>query len=215
MRSSATRRLIACILSLSFGLSVSSALAVASPTPHEVVASSAEEVAARLQGRREYLADNPGELYALVDEVLLPNFDTRYASFLVLGRANWNAATRDQRDRFVAAFFDFLVRNYAEGLLAFDPRSIVVDENGPAPDGKRALVQTSMRQDNGTPVPIIYALRRTDVGWKVYDVRIEGVSYLQNYRNQFGADIAANGIDAVIARLEAESTADVAPESAD
>jgi phospholipid transport system substrate-binding protein len=58
-------------------------------------------------------------------------------------------------------------------------------------------------------------LRRTDSGWKVYDVRIEGVSYLQNYRNQFGAEIAANGIDAVIARLEAESPPDAAPESSD
>lgn len=180
--------------------------AVSNLSPQEVVARSAEEVAARLEGRRDYLAENPDELYALVDAVLLPNFDTRYASFLVLGRSNWNAATREQRDRFVDAFFDFLVRNYADGLLEFDPGSMVVNGDGPPPEGKRALVQTRMRQDNGTPVPIVYALRETDSGWKVYDVRIEGVSYLQNYRNQFGAEIAANGMDAVIARLEAESS---------
>ena len=215
MKASAIHRVVALALGLCLCLSMGRAQAVADAQPHEVVARSAQEVANRLEGRRDYLADNPGELYALVDDVLLPNFDTRYASFLVLGRANWNAATREQRDRFVAAFFDFLVRNYAEGLLAFDPRSIVVDDDGPEPDGKRALVQTSMRQDDGTAVPIIYALRRTDSGWKVYDVRIEGVSYLQNYRNQFGAEIAANGIDAVIARLEAESPPDAAPESSD
>jgi phospholipid transport system substrate-binding protein len=188
------------------------AFAAAYPAPHEVVASSAEQVADRLEGRRDFLAENPQELYSLIDEVLLPNFDTRYAGFLVLGRSNWNAASGQQRDRFVAAFFDFLVRNYAEGLLAFDPRSMeVLDGEEPA-DKKRTTVQTSMRQDNGTVVPIIYALRKTGDGWKVYDVRIEGVSYLQNYRNQFNAEISANGIDAVIARLEQE-TADV-PEPA-
>lgn len=184
------------------------ALAAANRAPHEVVASSAEQVADRLEGRRGFLAEHPQELYSLIDEVLLPNFDTRYAGFLVLGRSNWNAASGQQRDRFVAAFFDFLVRNYAEGLLEFDPRSIEVLDSAEPADEKRTTVQTRMRQDNGTVVPIIYALRNTSDGWKVYDVRIEGVSYLQNYRNQFNAEISANGIDAVIARLEQE-TADV------
>jgi len=215
MKLSFSNRRTVLLLSFAVALAPALALAVASAAPHEVVASSAEQVAARLEGKRQHLAENPRELYALVDELLLPHFDTRYASFLVLGRDNWNAATREQRDRFVDAFFDFLVRNYADGLLEFDPRSIEVSEDDFAPDDKRALVQTSMRQDNGSTVPINYALRRTDSGWKVYDVRIEGVSYLQNYRNQFGAEIAANGIDAVIARLEAESASGAATGSQD
>ncbi len=138
------------------------AFAAAYPAPHEVVASSAEQVADRLEGRRDFLAEHPQELYSLIDEVLLPNFDTRYAGFLVLGRSNWNAASGQQRDRFVAAFFDFLVRNYAEGLLAFDPRSMEVLDGAEPADKKRTTVQTRMRQDNGTVVPIIYALRQDE-----------------------------------------------------
>jgi phospholipid transport system substrate-binding protein len=47
-------------------------------------------------------------------------------------------------------------------------------------------------------------MRRSAPGWKVYDVRIEGVSYIQNYRNQFNAEISANGVNSVIARLRTE-----------
>lgn len=175
--------------------------------PHRVIESTAGQVAERLEGRRDYLADNPSELYRLVNEILLPNFDKRYAGFLVLGRENWQAATDEQRDRFVDAFFDFLVRSYAGGLLDFEPDSLIVLPAEEPPDGKRYLVKTEMELDNGRRVPVDYRLRLTKRGWKVYDVRIEGVSYLQNYRNQFNAEIDALGLDALITRLETETDA--------
>jgi phospholipid transport system substrate-binding protein len=62
-----------------------------------------------------------------------------------------------------------------------------------------------MRMDDGSTVPVNYSMRNGSVGWRAYDVRIEGVSYVQNYRNQFNAEITANGINAVIARLESEA----------
>lgn len=172
-------------------------------SPEQVIEATAGAVAERLEGRREYLEQHPEELHRLVDELLLPRFDQRYAAFLVLGREHWQAASAEQRDRFVAAFFAFLVRNYAASLLDFDPRSLVILPGEP-PSGKRYTVHTEMRLDTGKVVPMDYRLRLTDAGWKVYDVRIEGVSYLQNYRNQFDAEIRALGLDAVIARLEQE-----------
>jgi phospholipid transport system substrate-binding protein len=66
---------------------------------------------------------------------------------------------------------------------------------------------TELQLDDGTVVPVNYSLRNTSVGWKVYDVRIEGISYVQNYRSQFNAEISARGIEAVIARLEGGSKA--------
>ena len=197
------------LLMLTFALS---GVALASPSPRDVVVSSANEVARRLENRREYLAEHPDELYALVDEVLLPNFDIRYAGFLVLG-PHWRTITEEQRDRFLTTFFDFLVRSYSRGLLDFDPKSLVIlDVAAPPADEKRVQVKTTMRQDDGSIVPVNYSLRSTAKGWKVYDVRIEGVSYLQNYRNQFNAEISANGIESVISRLEQE-TADVASQA--
>ncbi len=73
-------------------------------------------------------------------------------------------------------------------------------------------MKTETRMDDGSEVPINYSMRKTPDGWRVYDVRIEGVSYVQNYRNQFNAEIAALGVDAVIDRLSAEVEAAAAVE---
>jgi phospholipid transport system substrate-binding protein len=69
---------------------------------------------------------------------------------------------------------------------------------------------TELQLDDGTRVAVNYSLRKSSKGWKVYDVRLDGVSYVRNYRSQFNAEISALGIDAVIARLESE-TSDAAP----
>lgn len=186
------------------GLGLPAGPAGASASPGDVVAATAAEVSRQLDGRRDYLEAHPDELYAMVDQVLLPSFDRRYAGFLALG-PHWRTASAAQRDRFVAAFFAFLVRTYARGLLDFEPASLELLPELPPTDGGRTRVDTRMRQDDGTLVPVTYSLRETASGWKVYDVRVEGVSYIQNYRNQFNAEIAARGLDALIQRLETET----------
>jgi len=178
--------------------------ATAADSPFAIIEQTATELTARLDGRRKHLEDHPAELYTLIDEVLLPRFDTRYAGYLVLGKKHWRSATEQQRGRFIDAFYNFLLRSYADAVLSFDQGSIKVMEPDEAPDGKRAVVRTQMRLDDGSSVPVNYSMRRSSDGWKAYDVRIEGVSYVQNYRNQFDAEISANGIDQVIERLERE-----------
>jgi phospholipid transport system substrate-binding protein len=143
-------------------------------------------------------------LYGVIDEVLLPVFDRRYAGHLVLGK-HWKPATAEQRDRFIAAFYAFLLKTYAKGMLEFDQDNMRVLAAEDSSKENRARVKTELKLGDGSTVPVNYSLRRSSAGWKVYDVRIEGVSYVQNYRNQFAAEISALGIDAVIARLEDEA----------
>lgn len=172
-------------------------------SPHVLIETTAVAVSERLDGRKAYFDENPDELYALVDELLLPLFDTRYAGRLVLGK-HWKRATKEQRDRFVDVFYRFLLQSYANGILEFEQGTIkVIPPEGEAQE-KRVVVKTETRMDDGSEVPINYSMRKTSKGWRVYDVRIEGVSYVQNYRNQFNAEIAALGVDAVIDRLNAE-----------
>ena len=172
-------------------------------TPHEIIANTATAVSDRLDGREAYYDDNPDELYALVDELLLPHFDVRYAGRLVMGK-HWKAATPEQRDRFVDVFYRFLLQSYANGILEFEQGSVrVLPADGELPE-KRVVVKTETRMDDGSEIPINYSMRKTSRGWRVYDVRIEGVSYVQNYRNQLNAEIAALGVDAVIDRLNEE-----------
>jgi phospholipid transport system substrate-binding protein len=177
-------------------------------TPNAVVESTATALARKLEGRQGYFAAHPAELHSLVDKLLLPGFDVTYASKLVLGREHWTAATDEQRDRFAVAFYGFLVRTYAKGLLSFDQKAMTVDAQPRfSKKGNKALVRTQLALIGGNAVEINYALRKTGEIWKMYDVRIDGVSYIQNYRSQFDAEISARGMQAVIERLERETVA--------
>ena len=181
-----------------------------SATPNEVVTITATAIAEQLDGRQDYLKDHSTELYALIDGLLLPHFDTRYAGRLVLGN-HWNNATDEQRSRFVEVFYRFLVQSYADGILGFEQESLTILPPDGELDERRAVVKTTIRMEDGTLVPVNYSMRNSSAGWRVYDVRIEGVSYIQNYRNQLNAEIRALGIDAVIERLQAETSASVTP----
>jgi phospholipid transport system substrate-binding protein len=175
-------------------------------SPLGMVTGAAESLQERLEGRKDYYTDNLAELYVLVDELLLPRFDTLYAGKLVLGKQHWTAATEEQRTRFIETFYNFLVRTYAKGILEFDQDKLtVLQDVRYSRDGAKALVRTNLVITSGETVQVNYSVRRSDTLWKIYDVRIDGVSYIQNYRNQFDAEINANGIDAVISRLEGEA----------
>jgi phospholipid transport system substrate-binding protein len=179
----------------------------AEPTAHEVVEQTVRRISEQLETRRPELTKDKKALYALIDRELLPQFDTDYAGRLVLGKS-WRAATPAQRERFVDAFYNFLLRSYATALLKFEEDSVkILPPRRPPKDG-RTMVETEMRIPDGSIVPVGYAMHSTPAGWKAYDVRIEGISYVQNYRNQFNAEVAANGLDALITRLE-KDTADI------
>lgn len=173
--------------------------------PHEIIETAAASITEKLSGRKDYLSENRDELYALINEILVPHFDVRYAGWLVLGK-HWKAASKEQRDRFIDVFYEFLLQSYANGVLKFNEDAITVHPVTDGTDEKRVVVKTDMRMDDGSVVPVNYSMRRSKTGWRVYDVRIEGVSYIQNYRNQFNAEIGALGIDAVIERLQSETT---------
>lgn len=187
-------------------LSAATGLAAAdSRTPDQVVQETADTLADRIEGQQSRLEKNPQELYRLVDEVFLPVFDTSYAGRLVLGK-HWRTATAAQRQEFIDTFYDFLLRSYARYVLRFERDKVrILPAPATPPDPKRTVVRTEMQLEDGTRIPVHYSLHQTSGGWRAFDVRIEGISYVQNYRNQFNAEIAAKGIDAVIARLKADA----------
>jgi phospholipid transport system substrate-binding protein len=174
------------------------------PTPNDIIGIASAAISAKLDGRQDYLKENPDELYTQVNDILLPYFDARYAGRLALGK-HWRDATAEQRDEFVEAFYQFLIQSYADGILDFDRDSITIFPRNGELDNKRAVVKTEMQMPDGSDVPVNYSMRNSSGGWRVYDVRIEGVSYIQNYRNQFNAEITALGIEAVIIRLRDEA----------
>ncbi|MCP4001290.1 MAG: ABC transporter substrate-binding protein [Gammaproteobacteria bacterium] len=189
-------------------LGVVQAQETAIESPIEVIEVTATALQKELTGRKAYFEEHQAELYAVIDRVLLPHFDIQYAGKQVLGKTHWMASTDAQHKAFIDVFYNFLVKTYAKGILEFDQdRMSILPDLSYSKNRRKALVTTRLLLEGGDSVLIKYALREVSTVWKIYDVRIDGVSYIQNYRNQFDAEINALGIDAVIDRLEKEAIA--------
>jgi phospholipid transport system substrate-binding protein len=215
-RSTAARTAIACCLSfLVFGLATTAqaqapapaAPAVAPPAntlgPQELVENSAKRMLAELDKNRPVYAKDPAKLDDLVANVLLPNFDSEYSARLVLGQT-WRTATPEQRKRFVDAFYHSLLRNYGTALLNFTADKFVILPYKGDPADTTATVRTEVKKSSGENVPVNFSLRKTESGWKAWDVVIEGISYVKSFRTDFGAEIQQKGLDEVINRLESD-----------
>ena len=171
-------------------------------TPEDVVRATAESILQSMADRKDYLAAHPAELYRLVDSIFLPRFDRNYAAYLVLGR-HVRAASAEQRSRFTTALYDYILNRYAQGLLSFTSDRLQILPYRDAPGEDRATVRTFVILNDGRRIPVNYDLRLSDVGWRLYDIAIDGISYVRNLRSQLGAEIEQNGLDSVITRLEA------------
>lgn len=178
--------------------------AVPGPAPQALIEATARRMLESLDADRNAVRKDPKRVQALVDEILLPHFDTDYSARLVLGR-HWRDATPEQRRRFVDAFYQSLLRNYGSALAEFTAdRMVVLPFRGDLSNGQ-ATIRTEVKRSDGTRVPVNYTMRATPAGWKAWDVTIEGISYVRNFRNDVGAEVDQRGLDAVIERLEREN----------
>jgi len=177
---------------------------VPGPGPQELMQETAQRMVDALDQDREGYRKDAQRVGALVDTILLPHFDTQYSAQLVLGK-HWRTATPEQRKRFIDAFYHSLLNKYGKALADFtSDRMTILPFKGDPSEG-RAIVRTEVTANDGTRVPVNYTMRATPEGWKAWDVTIEGISYVKNFRTDIGAEIDQRGLDAVIARLESEA----------
>jgi phospholipid transport system substrate-binding protein len=174
------------------------------PQPNQVVQALVDDLAKTMESRRDELGKNRDALLKTIDGIVLPHFDIDYASLLVLGQ-NARTASVEQRARFAKAMYNSITHRYAEGLLKYTEGRVRVLPFQGELNEKRTLVRTQVVLDDGKVVPVDYAFRKTSAGdWKAYDVIIEGISYVTNYRNQVAAEIAKSSLDALTTRLETQ-----------
>ncbi|GAC1452776.1 MAG: ABC transporter substrate-binding protein [Steroidobacteraceae bacterium] len=177
------------------------ASAAASEGPTEVVQTAAQGMLGDLDKDRDAYRREPAKIANLVDKYLLPHFDTEFSARLVLGQ-HWRTATPEQRKRFISAFYHSLLNNYGTALADFTSDRLKIFPSKVEADAARATVRTEVKRSNGDRVSVNYYLHKTPEGWKAWDVVIDGISYVNSYREDFGAQIDAQGIDAVVKRLE-------------
>ncbi len=195
------------LVALASVLVVSPALG-ADVSPDAFISEAVDTLAEQMDGRRDELSEDTVALYALIDDFLLPRFDRRTAAQQVLAK-HWRGASEEQRTRFIEAFYTTLVQRYADGILEFEHDRIkVLPFRGDA-NKRRVVVKTRVELEDGSDVAVNYTLIRKEAGWQMFDVMIEGVSYIRNFRAEFDSEINRTSLDAVIARLEAEVTANL------
>ncbi|KAB7623830.1 phospholipid-binding protein MlaC [Alkalilimnicola sp. S0819] len=173
--------------------------------PDALVRDTAERMLEVLRERRGELDERPQMVFDLVEEIVLPHFDFELMSRYVLAR-NWRGASDEQRSRFVEEFRHLLVRTYATSLAEYSGQRIEYLPLRGDPARGRVTVSTVIKQNGGGPdIPVDYNLRRTESGWKVFDVIIEGLSLVQNYRGSFASAIRRQGLDGLIDDLAARN----------
>lgn len=183
-----------------------SGLALAIESPDALVKRTAEDVLAIVQSDTDIQEGDQAKILALAEEKILPNFNFVRVSRLVLGK-NWTRATPEQRSVFQAEFRTLLLRTYATALSKYKNQKIEFLPLRMAENAKTVSVKTKIVQSGAQPISVNYSLAREGEAWKVYDIVIEAVSLVTNYRGQFSQEVRQNGLDSLNKKLAAKNAA--------
>jgi phospholipid transport system substrate-binding protein len=179
--------------------------AAADATPPDVlVKNTANEVLAIIKSDKDIQAGDMSKITALTEEKILPQFDFNRMSRMVLGKY-WNGATPEQKQQFIEQFRTLLIRTYASALSKYRDQTIEYKPLRANPGDTDVTVKTLILQPSGPSIPIDYSLIKNPEGWKVYDVVIESVSLVTNYRGQFSSIARQGGLDEVNRQLVAKN----------
>jgi phospholipid transport system substrate-binding protein len=196
-------KLIFTLLFLSF--SFSSLHADELPKPQALVKNASENMIQALKDNKEALAANPDLIYELVEKILMPNFDFEKMSKLALGK-NWRQASKTQRTEFIEQFRLLLIRTYSTAMKEYSDHQITVLPLTDDLSKKKVKVDTEVAQTGGPSIPMSFSMyQNKSDDWKVYDVKIDGISLVTNYRSTFATEIRNKGMDKLIADLAERS----------
>lgn len=175
----------------------------------ELVRDTTDRVLATLEENRTELERDTRRLYSLVQEHIVPHLDFRTVGRWVMGR-HWREATPEQRETFIEEFRTLLVRTYASGLLEYSGETLHFLPLDADDDAEDIVIRMQLRPTGGgQPIPVNYRMHWRDEAWKVYDVNIEGVSLVTNYRNSLGSQFASQGVEGVIELLRERNRGEV------
>ena len=177
-----------------------SAVSFAIEAPDALVKRTAEDVLNVVKTDADIQAGDQAKIFALAEEKIVPNFNFDKVSRLVLGK-NWTKATPEQKTAFQTEFRTLLIRTYATALSKYKNQIIEYKPLRMADGATSATVKTAIVQPGGQPIAVDYSLDKMADAWKVYDIVIEGVSLVTNYRGQFAQEIRQNGLDSLIKKL--------------
>jgi phospholipid transport system substrate-binding protein len=168
--------------------------------PDEMVRKNTVEVLAMLKADKDLAAGDPAKVEKLANEKILPFFNFSRMTQLAVGRS-WREATDAQKTALINEFRRLLIRTYSSSLSQFRNQTIDVRPLKLAPTDTEVVVKTVVNQAGGAGVPLDYSMEKSTDGWKIFDVLIDGVSLVTNYRSSFATEIKNGGIDGLVKSL--------------
>jgi phospholipid transport system substrate-binding protein len=168
--------------------------------PDVLARSVTDEVVKILRTDKELTAGNQKKVAEIIETKVAPHFEFTSMTRLAMGR-NWKQATPEQHRALSQEFRTLLVRTYTTAFTQYKDQTIEYRPVKLAPGESDVVVKSLIKQPSGQPVSVDYRMEKTDTGWKVYDVKIEGISLVENYRNTFNSEVQRSGIDGLIKSL--------------
>lgn len=188
------------------GFGAAPAGAAGFPAPDELARTVTEEVLVLIRADKDLQAGDQKKLLDLVEAKVLPHFHFMRMTRLAMGK-NWRQATPDQQNALAREFRTLLVRTYTAAFTQYKNQSVEYRPARLMPEDTDAVVKSVVKQPSGPPVAIDYSMEKTGQGWKVYNVKIEGISLIENYRNTFNTEVQKSGVDGLIKALSSKNRA--------
>ena len=181
-------------------MSLLSSPALAIQAPQDLVQETTDKITSVLRANQDKIKADSNYLLKVVDDIVASHFDFERMSRWVLGKY-WRKAKPDEKTRFASEFRTLLVRTYAKALNDnYDKKITMLPVRGKE-GGDEAQVRTEVEQSAGFPIPIDYRMYIKDGAWMVYDVSVDGISLVTNYRSSFSSEIRKDGLPKLIERL--------------
>lgn len=163
-----------------------------------------DEVLAVVRADKDIQAGDTKKVLALVETKVLPHFDFTRMTRLAMGK-NWRAASDEQKEELIQAFRTLLVRTYTAAFTVYRNETVEYRPLRMREDDTDVVVKSLVHRSSGRPVAIDYSMVKTPRGWKVYNVKIEGISLVENYRNTFNAEVRRSGVAGLIKVLNSKN----------
>jgi phospholipid transport system substrate-binding protein len=168
--------------------------------PDQLIKTVAQEVLTIIRQDKDIQAGNSKKIANLVDSKVVPHFNFTHMTQLAMAR-NWRQASPDQQKALTGEFRTLLVRTYSAALTGYRDQVIDFKPLRSKPEDTEVTVKSEVKQSGTQPVAIDYQLEKTPTGWKVFDVKVGGVSLVTTYRESFASEVRDHGVDGLIKSL--------------
>lgn len=174
--------------------------AAAEQAPDALVRETTELLLKTIRADPEIAAGNRKRITEVVEANLVEHFDFARMTRLAVGK-DWRRIDPARQPELISEFKTLLVRTYSVSLSEYRDQKITYKPVTVEPGARSVVVQTTISQSGANPISMNYRMAATPEGWKVYDVIVEGVSLVINYRSLFNSTVESSGVDGLIKLL--------------